>query len=301
MEKRDITPEVVRCLVSTQFPGWGDLPVVPVDVDGWDNTTYRLGEHLSVRLPSAAGYVPQVAKEHRWLPVLAPHLPVPVPRPVARGGPGCGFPRPWSVYEWLPGRAATAATVAEPVSLARDLASFLRVLRAVDAGDGPPAGAHSFFRGASPATYDADTRAAIAALADEVDAPASDRVWERALESSWEGAPVWVHGDITPSNLLVDEGGALGAVIDFGCCCVGDPACDVAIAWTFFEGESREAFRAGLGLDESTWERGRGWALWKALITRVGERRAAPGSAPDAARFGWRQGALATIEAVLAG
>jgi aminoglycoside phosphotransferase (APT) family kinase protein len=301
MEKRDITPAVVRCLVRSQFPRWGELPLAPVDVDGWDNTTYRLGGHLSVRLPSADGYVPQVDKEHRWLPALAPHLPLPVPRPLARGGPGCGFPRPWSVYRWLPGRPATAATVADPVTLARDLAAFLRALRAVDAGDGPPAGVHSFYRGAPLATYDADARAAIATLADEVDATVAARAWDRALGSRWEGPPVWVHGDVTPSNLLVDDGGRLGAVIDFGCCCVGDPACDVAIAWTFFEGESRAAFRAGLDLDESTWERGRGWALWKALITRVGERRGPAGSAPDAERFGWRRGALATVGDVLTG
>lgn len=302
MNKGDITAAVVECLVREQFPQWSALPVRPVDLDGWDNTTFRLGDHLSVRLPSADGYVPQVEKEHRWLPVLADRLPLPIPQPVATGVPGCGFPRPWSVYRWLPGRPWAGGTVVDEVQVAADLAAFLRALREVDASDGPPAGEHSAFRGGPLATYDTDTRASIAELADEIDAEAATAVWERALGAAWHRPPVWVHGDVTPSNLLVVDG-HLGGVIDFGCCAVGDPACDTAIAWTVFSGDSRSAFVTGMDLDEATWQRGRGWALWKALITRRAERRTGPDAAPAAgaaARFGWRLDAGATITAILA-
>jgi stearoyl-CoA desaturase (Delta-9 desaturase) len=113
MEKRNITPAVGARLVAAQFPQWADLPVVPVALNGWDNTTFRLGDELCVRLPSADAYVAQVEKEHRWLPVLARQLPLPIPEPVAVGRPGGGFPRPWSLRQsgvslWLPvGRERT--------------------------------------------------------------------------------------------------------------------------------------------------------------------------------------------------
>jgi aminoglycoside phosphotransferase (APT) family kinase protein len=298
VNKADITSAVVECLVREQFPQWSELPVRPVDLDGWDNTTFRLGDDLSARLPSADGYVPQIDKEHRWLPLLAPQLPLPVPQPIVRGLPGCGFPRPWSVYRWLPGRPATAGPVDGRTAFASDLADFLRALRAADASEGPPAGGHSFHRGGPLATYDSETRATINDLADEIDVGAATAVWDLAVSTHWEYPPVWVHGDVTPSNLLVVDG-RLSAVIDFGCCAVGDPACDTAMAWTVFSGESRHAFVSGMDLDEATWHRGRGWALWKALITRRDRRRAGPGAADPAARFGWRLDAGDTIAEIL--
>jgi aminoglycoside phosphotransferase (APT) family kinase protein len=297
VEKADITPELVARLVEAQFPQWAHLPVAPVQVDGWDNTTFRLGDVLSVRLPSADGYVPQVEKEHRWLPVLAPRLPLPIPEPLAKGAPACGFPRPWSVYRWLEGEPATVERVPDLDRFAAELAAFLAALQGVDTTAGPPAGAHSFHRGGPLATYDAETRASISALCDEIDAAAATDAWDAALAATWSGAPVWVHGDVTGSNLLV-AAGRLSAVIDFGCSAVGDPACDLTMAWTFFSGSSREAFREALALDEGTWARGRGWALWKALITL---RRARTGAAgDDAQRFGWRVDARGVVDEVLA-
>ena len=282
-----------------QFPEWAHLAVAPVDLDGNDNTTFRLGEEFSVRLPSADAYVPQVDKEHRWLPFLAPQLPLPIPEPLARGAPALGFPRPWSVYRWQLGEPAIAARVPDKTRFAIDLAGFLAALYAIDATGGPAAGAHSFFRGGPIAVLDSDVRQAITTLADELDADAATAVWEAALTTVWARPPVWLHGDITNSNLLVVHG-ELSAVLDFGCSAVGDPACDLAIAWTFFVGESRKAFRSALTLDEATWTRGRGWALWKALITQAHVVRS-HGAAPDAApRFGWRLSSRGVLHQILA-
>jgi aminoglycoside phosphotransferase (APT) family kinase protein len=149
---------------------------------------------------------------------------------------------------------------------ARDLAHFLAALYEIDPSGGPAPGPHNFFRGGPLVTYDADTRNTIAALGNEIDARAAIEVWEGALAATWDAPPVWVHGDIAADNLVVTDG-RLCAVIDFGCSGVGDPACDTTIAWTFFFGESREAFRTSLPVGDATWARGRGWALWKALIT----------------------------------
>ena len=253
-------------LVAAQFPQWADLPIEPVEFNGWDNRTFRLGEDMTVRLPSAERYVPQVQKEHRWLPRLAPHLPLPIPVPLAMGIPACGYPWPWSIYRWLKGETAAIARIADLRRFATALAHFLARLQRIDPADGPPPGPHNFFRGAPVAVYDTQTRNAIATLDGRIETAPAMAVWEMALESNWHGPPVWIHGDVATGNLLVRDG-TLAAVIDFGCSGVGDPACDLTIAWTFLTGESREAFCAALPLDDATWARGRGWAMWKALIT----------------------------------
>jgi aminoglycoside phosphotransferase (APT) family kinase protein len=260
-----IDADLVRRLIRTQFPQWADLPVEPVVVDGWDNRTYHLGDDMTVRLPSAKGYAPAIEKEQRWLPFLAPHLPLAVPTPIARGVPGEGYPYTWSINRWLHGDTASPERIDDLSEFASTLAGFLSALQGVDATLGPVAGAHSFFRGASLSHYDDETRRAVAALTGSIDANRALAVWAAALATSWTAPPVWFHGDVAVGNLLV-QSGRLTAVIDFGTSGVGDPACDLVIAWTFFFGRSRASFRGALPLDDATWARARGWALWKALI-----------------------------------
>ena len=262
----DVDVTVVSRLVAAQFPQWAHLPIEPVEFDGWDNRTFRLGQEMSVRLPSAEMYAPQVEKEHRWLPRLAPLLPLPIPIPLALGVPAGAYAWHWSIYRWLEGDNATSERITNLDQFATTLAQFLEALQRIDPAGGPPPGRHNFFRGGPLAIYDIETREAIAALAGRIDTGAVTAVWEAARKAPWHGPPVWLHGDVSAENLLVMRG-RLSAVIDFGCLGVGDPACDLTIAWTLFSGESRAAFRAALALDDATWARGRGWALWKALIT----------------------------------
>lgn len=259
----------MRRLVAAQFPQWAELPIAPVELGGWDNWTFRLGDGMSVRLPSAERYAAQVMKEQLWLPRLAPHLPLPIPTPLAMGVPGAGFLWSWSVYGWIEGEPANLGRIDDAVALARSLASFLTALQRIDASGAPEPGPHSFFRGGSLRVYDEQTRDAIAGLGGRIDGEACAAVWRAALKATRRDPPVWVHGDVAASNLLVRDG-RLTAVIDFGCSSAGDPACDLAIGWTLFSGESRAAFRDGLALDDGAWARGRGWAIWKALITLAG-------------------------------
>lgn len=224
---------------------------------------------MSVRMPSAAVYETQVAKEQQWLPKLAPHLPLPIPVPLAVGEADENYPFVWSVRGWLDGEAASLERIRDLCEFAASLAQFLVALQHIDASVGPVPGPHNFFRGGSLATYDAETRQAIAALENRIDVHAVTEVWNAALASAWSGLPVWIHGDMGAGNLLVHES-RLSAVIDFGQLGVGDPACDLAIAWTLFARKSREVFYAALPLDAGTWARGRGWTLWKALIVAAG-------------------------------
>ena len=199
--KEDINEELVRKLIAGQFPHWAHLPVRRVAVDGWDNRTFRLGEELSVRLPSAAAYAGQVQKEQRWLPRLAPLLPLSIPEPVAMGEPGEGYPWHWSVYRWREGEIAERAEIADQRQLAVDVAQFLAALQRIDPAGGPPPGTQNFFRGGDLAVYDGETREALAALEGRIDTRAAWEVWEAALAAKWSGPVVWVHGDVSALNL----------------------------------------------------------------------------------------------------
>ncbi|WP_208996004.1 aminoglycoside phosphotransferase family protein [Pseudovibrio ascidiaceicola] len=261
-----IAPEVVRKMLDEQFPEWRDLSVRRVEQDGWDNNTFRLGNELKVRLPSAAGYVPQVEKEFNWLPKLAKHLPVAVPEPVALGKATADYPYPWSVYRWIEGETASAHSVRDMNEFARDLAAFLHALWAADTAGAPEAGDHNCHRGGDLSVYDEETRFCLSGVTDLIDADAALMIWERALQTKWTKPAVWVQGDLSTGNILI-QNGQLSAVIDFGLCTVGDPACDLVIVWKFFSGVNREIFKTTINIDQGTWNRAMGWALWKAIRT----------------------------------
>ena len=264
-----IDDALVRRLVTAQFPLWRDLPVRSVEAGGWDNRSFHLGENMIVRLPRSAAYAPQVENEHRWLPKFAALLPLEVPTPLALGAPADGYAFEWSIYRWIEGETATPERIFDPNDFATRLAEFLLALQRIGPTNGPPPGPRNFHRGGSLAIYDNETRRAIAMLEGKLDTRAATAVWDMALKTSWDRSPVWFHGDVSAGNLLVREG-RLKAVIDFGLAGVGDPACDLSIAWTLFGRESRATFRTALPLDSDTWARGRAWALWKALIVAAG-------------------------------
>lgn len=263
----EINSELVRKLIKSQFPQWSNLPIHPVKKSGNDNRTFRLGNEMSVRIPSKDCYEPQVEKGRLWLPRLKPHISLPISVPLAKGEPGEGYPWVWSVCQWVEGDTANTENIKDMNQFAIDLAQFLRELQSIETIDGPLAGKHNFYRGGLLSVYDEETRTAIANTRNMFDSNTLSEIWNRTLKSEWRNKPVWVHGDIAPGNLLVDGEGKLCGVIDFGILGVGDPSCDLAMAWTFFDDESREVFKNSIALDEETWERGRGWALWKTLIT----------------------------------
>ncbi|MFE0376953.1 aminoglycoside phosphotransferase family protein [Streptomyces inhibens] len=254
----DIDASLVGRLVAAQFPQWADLPVTKVRSAGTDNAMYRLGDDMAVRLPLTPGAAQGVDKEQRWLPRLAPLLPLAVPMPLGKGVPGEGYDLPWSVYRWLDGQNAFDEPLTDLRAAAVELGRFVVALRQVDAAAGPPS-----FRGGPLRTRDDDVRVAIRDLdaGGTLDGEAATAAWDAALRlPAWHGAPVWVHSDLLPGNLLARDG-RLSAVIDFGGLGVGDPACDMMAAWTVLSAETRDLFRAASGADDATWARGRGWAL----------------------------------------
>ena len=274
-DRLTVSRETVAALVATQFPGWAALPVVAVVPGGWDNRSFRLGETMVVRLPAAARYVAQVERERAVLAKLAGRLPVAIPETLGVGAPGAGYPFPWSVRRWIDGAVVDAAQPDALGGLAEDVAVFLRALWALGTTGGPAPGAHNFHRGGDLAVYGGEVEASLAALGETVDAAGAQSVWAAALAAPWQGEPVWVHGDVAPGNLLHRDG-RLVAVIDWGSAAVGDPACDLVIAWTVFDGAARSRFRAAIGGDPVLWARARGWALWKALLVLAGRSARQP-------------------------
>ena len=253
---------LVRRLLAGQFPHWAELRIEPVVSYGTDHDIYRLGDHLVARLPRIGWAATQAAKEAAWLPKLAPHLPLALPVQLAVGRPAEGYPFDWSVYEWLPGENANG-TLGDLDRAAVDLAAFVIALRRVDAtcAHARPLGG----RGGPLAELNEPVRRSIAQLGDRIDGDAALRSWEQSLEApAWDGGEVWVHGDLLPGNLLVVDG-RLSAVIDWGGLNVGDHACDLQPAWNVFAGSSRRRFRDELAVDDASWLRGRGWALYQAV------------------------------------
>ncbi|CAM3676817.1 aminoglycoside phosphotransferase family protein [Cohnella lubricantis] len=267
-----INTDLVQSLIRKQFPQWADLPIKPVEKGGYDNFTFHLGEEMSVRLPRDEGHAPQVEKEARWLPLLRPHLSLPIPVPLAKGVPDENYPFHWSVNKWIDGDTARHDNISDLNEFAVDLARFLKELQSIDASNGPLGGDHNYFRGRPLTMYKFNqwTMDALDELAGAIDTEKCLAIWRRAQATEWTKPPVWIHGDINPGNLLVTDG-KLSSVIDFGVMAVGDPAAELTMAWTFFDDESRKVFLQSAGFDTDTEDRARGWALWKALTTCVWE------------------------------
>ena len=277
--------DLVRGLLAAQFPHWSELPIAAVPTTGTENGIYRLGDELAVRLPYRPGRDDQLEKLARWLPRLAPALPLPIPEVLACGAPSPEFPAAWSVVRWVDGEEVQLERLADPVAAARELAGFVRALVAIDPADGPAPGEHNFWRGVSLAARDEMTRRGIRASRGLVDTDALLRAWERDLAApAWDAPPCWLHGDLAPDNLLT-TGGRLHAVIDWGGLGVGDPATELLPAWNLFRGASRLAYREALGFDDATWARGRGLALSTSIVALPYYKDTIPSRAQGAIRI----------------
>ncbi|WP_236653243.1 aminoglycoside phosphotransferase family protein [Streptacidiphilus melanogenes] len=258
----DVSVGLVRRLLEEQHPDLAGLRP-EVLANGWDNLVCRLGEEFLVRLPRRAVAAELLVHEQRWLPRLAAQLPLPVPAPVRAGRPAEAYPWAWSVVPYLPGRTAAATPPDDLSAAATALGGFLAALHTAAPADAPV----SAFRGIPLAGRSAGVRAALAHVPDVADREAARQLWERALAApAWDGPPSWLHGDLHPANVLVDQG-RLSAVIDFGDLTSGDPATDLAVAWMFLPPAARADLRRAYGsADDATWERARGWALALGLV-----------------------------------
>ena len=251
---------LVHHLLATQFPHLAGRRLTIVEPWGTDNAIWRLGSDLVVRLPRIHWAKDQVEFEARWLPHLAPHLPVAVPEPVAVGHPDKGYPYHWAVHRWLPGKSATLDEMDDPVRFATSLAAVVRALWAIPIDRAPEARN----RARPLQQYTDSALGAIVYAGDLIDADRARAVWEEALAAPpHSGDPVWVHGDIE-GNCLLREG-RLAGIVDWGSACAGDPAVDIQVVWSpLFTEDSRRAFLDALDVDDATVARSRGAAIEQA-------------------------------------
>ena len=263
----NLTPHLASILITEQFPEYADLPIVSVEKQGHDNRTYRLGNDLLIRMPTAEAYALKIPKEQELLPKLAPHLRITIPSPIKMGLPSAHYPYPFSIYKWQQGTSINQLVLnaEEMETLTVDLATFLKELHTISNIEGPKPGQHNWWRGDHVRVYDQGAHEQIGLLADVIDCTKALTLWERACHSRWNKPPVWIHGDFATGNMLMNNG-RLSAIIDFGGTALGDPACDLVIAWTFLKGNARNIFVQEMAFDEDTWLRARAWALWKATF-----------------------------------
>ena len=254
-DELELDEALVRRLLAEQFPEWAELPLQRIEPSGTVNAIFRLGDGLSVRLPRREGPTEPGGVELEWLPKLASRLPVEVPVPLAQGRPGANYPWFWEIHSWVEGEVVPVDEI-DAVQAARDLAALVLALQRVDPTGAPPG------RGIPLAVRDEQMRHWWARF--DGDARAGE-AWQRALGAPpWDGPPVWHHGDLDCRNWLVRNGRIMG-VIDWGSMGVGDPSCDVMVAWKLHSAAARDAFREALPTDNATWERARGWAVSQAV------------------------------------
>ncbi|PPK67392.1 phosphotransferase [Actinokineospora auranticolor] len=293
----EITAGLVRDLLRDQHPDLAELPLREVD-GGWGNQMWRLGDELAVRIQRVDTEPEHQLKERRWLPLLAPRLPLPVPVPVRDGAASDRFPKLWTVMTWVPGVPLDRGSITRGEHAADTLAAFLRALHVAVPADAPAGSG----RGAHPK----DWAGGFHHFFDSVDGIGSDEaasiraIWDDAVAApAWEGPPVWVHGDLHPANVVVADG-TLAGVVDFGDLSVGDPASDLASAWVLLPAGAAARFFAAYGeVDDGMVRRARGLAALKSLfLMLMGQNgdRGLPGGKPA-----WGPAGRAALDRVLAG
>lgn len=257
----DIDAALLQKLIEQQFPQWANLSIKAVESAGTDNTIFRLGSSMCVRMPRIENAAKNIEKDHEWLPKFATNLSLPIPIPLEKGKPNALYPWHWSICQWIDGENAAFEPIVDLEHAAIKLAQFLITLRKINSTGGP----HSY-RAGPLVTQDPDVRDAISSLREVIDTKVITSIWDECLKAAqWNKAPVWTHGDLLPTNLLVQKG-RLSAIIDFDLMGIGDPACDLIVAWSTLSKNSRKLFRTTLAVDDAMWMRGLGWALSIALI-----------------------------------
>jgi aminoglycoside phosphotransferase (APT) family kinase protein len=266
-DELEIDADLVRALIAAQFPALSSLPIRPLETEGTENAIFRLGRDLAIRLPRVANASRQAERESLWLPKLAPYLKsLAVPEPICLGQPTAAFPHPWAICRWLDGENAWLEPPRDLRQAARQLARFLTELRSAPVAGNTSVLARRSGRGVALVYSDAATRAAIAECEGLADTETLSAIWDNALATPvWQGAPVWLHGDLHVGNLLTTNG-ALSGVIDWGSFGMGDPAADLTVAWSMLDADCRAIFRAELDVDDDSWIRGRAWAISVAVI-----------------------------------
>ncbi|MEL6170186.1 MAG: phosphotransferase [Pseudomonadota bacterium] len=260
----DVPPDLIAGEIALQAPGFAGLPLTPLATGGTEMRIFRLGTAHTVRVPWQVAGAPVIDKLGRWLPGLTSHLPLASPDIVAIGRATAALPLPWIIQTWLPGTDADRAPMADPLRTADALADFVSALQSRPVPEDAPKGS----RGGPLGLHDARFRTGLSEVRtlDLADADAAEAIWTRGLTAPpYAGPPVWLHGDLMPANLVLQNGDLTG-ILDWNCMGAGDPAYDLIPAWFLFDAAARDRFRARLAPDDAMWDRARARVAWQATL-----------------------------------
>jgi len=261
-----ITKQLAKNMLEEQFPQFKDLEITDIKIGGWDNKVFRLGDDKLIKMPIAKKYEIQIDTTFHWLPKLANHLPFKIPQPLGRGKPSPAYPFKWAIYNWIEGDTVFESKNIDGEKFADDLVTFIKDLHKINIDNAPAPSIHNFYRGGDLRIYDTEIIASISALKGKIDYRKAMQIWEKSIASQYHDSPLWIHGDLSLGNILLEEG-QIKAIIDFGMIAAGDPACDLAVAYNIFTADVREEFIIKMDMKKDVWDRAKGWALWKSLIS----------------------------------
>lgn len=260
-----VSLETVRKLVEEQFPEWRGLPIRGVASQGTVNALFRIGDEFLARFPlepgDAGSMWRRLQSEAQAAREMLGRTRFPTPEPVALGGPGAGYPLPWSVQTWLPGTVATDEDPGESAAFAHDLAEFIHGVRAIGIRGRAFSGRG---RGGDLRSHDAWMEICFERSEPLLDVPSLRRTWAVMRVLPRSAPDVMTHGDLIPGNVLVSNG-RLAGVIDVGGMGPADPALDLVGAWHLLEAGPRQALRDDLRCEDLGWERGQAWAFEQAM------------------------------------
>ena len=271
-DQLEISAATATALIGEQFPQWRSLPARPVNATGTVNAIFRVGDRYVARFPLQSGDADAVRRsleaEAAAAAELAGRTRFATPEPVALGGPGVGYPLPWSVQAWLAGSVAADADPGDSVPFALDLAEFIAGVRAI------PTGGRAFSgrgRGGDLRDHDEWMETCFARSEGLLDVTRLRRMWATLRDLPRPaGGDVMSHGDLMPGNLLVTDvedadRRRLAGVLDVGGLGPADPALDLVGGWHLLAAGPRRALRGALGCDELEWARGRAWAFEQSM------------------------------------
>lgn len=252
----NITESLVKKLLDKQIHELSYLPLEYL-AEGWDNVMYRLGNDYLVRLPRRTQAATLIKNEQRYLEYLPRQLPINIPLSIYDGKPQEGYPWHWSLLPYFPGKAADISRI-DSIECTR-LMNFLKSIHLPDNGDAPK----NEFRGGDLTNRDEVVQERLLSLKKHIPNyyPPIIRLWNKAMAADKHKVNRWIHGDLHPFNVLVDNG-KFSAIIDWGDITSGDVATDLAAIWLLFDNKDERATAVvSYGMDKQLIARTIGWAI----------------------------------------
>ncbi|GAA4276173.1 aminoglycoside phosphotransferase family protein [Aquimarina mytili] len=253
----NIDKELAKLLIESQHPDLSHLPLAYLN-SGWDNTLFTLGAEYIVRLPRRKVAAQLLENEQKWLPIIAEELPIQVPKPYRVGKPDKNYPWHWSITPWYKGQTADEEYIDNDQAFI--FAQFLKKLHTPspkNAPKNPLRGIPLINRKKDVESWMSFSKSKTNLLTKEI-----EQIWEKALDTDTHKQDCWIHGDLHPCNVIIDNN-KIQAIIDWGDIASGDPATDLSSTWMLFHTSSaRNTVIKTYNPSQALVSRAKGWSIF---------------------------------------